>query len=185
MLDIGCGGGGLGEALSGKGCDLVGWDLSPDRTQQRGEFYNSLVKKDVENEEFGQGKYDVIVLADVLEHLNTPETVLQKIRPLLNPGGLILVSLPNVAYIENRLGLLGGNWDYTDEGILDRTHIRFFTLSAAKIFLLEAGFEISEIDSEVPTITSAWKSGVFSMLSKAWPGLFAIGWLFQCNAPGK
>jgi hypothetical protein len=53
------------------------------------------------------------------------------------------------------------------------------------MFLLEAGFEINEIDSEVPTITSAWKSGIFSMLSKAWAGLFAIGWLFQCNVPEK
>jgi 2-polyprenyl-3-methyl-5-hydroxy-6-metoxy-1,4-benzoquinol methylase len=183
VLDIGCGGGGLGEALSGKDCNLVGWDLSPDRTQERGKFYDSLVKKDIEKEKFGQGKYDVIVLADVLEHLNTPETVLQKIKHLVNPGGSILVSLLNVAYIENRLGLLKGNWDLTDEGILDRTHIRFFTLTSAKMFLLEAGFEVNEIDSEVPTITSAWKSGIFSMLSKAWPGMFAIGGLFQCDVP--
>jgi 2-polyprenyl-3-methyl-5-hydroxy-6-metoxy-1,4-benzoquinol methylase len=179
VLDIGCGGGGLGEALTGKGCNLIGWDLSPDRTQERGKFYDSLVKKDIEKEEFGQEKYDVIVLADVLEHLTYPEKVLKKSRESLNSGGIVLVSLPNVAYLDNRIGLLKGNWNYTDHGILDQTHLKFFTLFTAEQLLLSAGYRIQEIDPETPSINSVWKSNIFSILSEAWPGLFAIGWVFQ------
>ena len=97
----------------------------------------------------------------------------------MNAGGKVLVSLPNVAYFENRLGLFKGNWNYTDEGILDRTHIRFYTLATARKFLTDAGFNIREMEPEIPIIHSAWKRNLFSFLSKTFPSLFAIGWVFE------
>ena len=105
--------------------------------------------------------------------------MLKKSRESLNSGGIVLVSLPNVAYLDNRIGLLKGNWNYTDHGILDQTHLKFFTLFTAEQLLLSAGYRIQEIDPETPSINSVWKSNIFSILSEAWPGLFAIGWVFQ------
>jgi O-antigen biosynthesis protein len=183
VLDVGCGGGDLGFALQGKQCALTGLDLKLDRINANRELYQSLEERNIEKQGLSDEKYDVIVFSDVLEHLNDPEKVLERSRESLQPGGMILVSLPNVAYLDNRLGLLKGNWNYTDDGILDRTHLKFFTLSTAEKLLVSAGFRIQEIDSEIPVIQSVWQSSLFSILSEAWPGLFAIGWVFQADNP--
>jgi len=179
VLDVGCGAGDLGRSLNGKQCNVTGWDLKLDRINANCEAYQLLEEHDIETQGFGSEKYDVIVFSDVLEHLSDPEKVLKKSRESLSSGGMLLVSLPNVAYLDNRIGLLQGNWNYIDKGILDRTHLKFFTLFAAEQFLVSAGYRIQEIDPEIPVINSAWKSSIFSMLSKAWPELFAIGWVFH------
>ena len=183
VLDVGCGTGELGRSLNGNQCNVTGWDLKLDRAHANREAYQLLEEHDIEKQGFGSEKYDVIVFSDVLEHLNDPEKVLEKSRESLNAGGMILVSLPNVAYMDNRVGLLKGNWNYTDAGILDRTHLKFFTLLTAEQLLVSAGFRIQEIEPEIPVIRSAWKSNIFSILSQAWPGLFAIGWVFQVHDP--
>ena len=72
-----------------------------------------------------------------------------------------------------------GNWDYTDDGILDRTHIRFYTLETARDLIADAGFTIVEMEPEIPIIHSVWKRNLFSFLSRNFPSLFAIGWLFE------
>jgi O-antigen biosynthesis protein len=183
VLDVGCGSGDLGRSLHGKQCKVTGWDLKFDRINANREFYQALEERNVETQGLGDEKYDVVVFSDVLEHLNDPEKVLVKSRESLRSGGMVLISLPNVAYLDNRLGLLKGNWNYTDEGILDRTHLKFFTLLTAEQLLVSSGFRVQDIEPEIPVIHSAWKSGIFSMLSEAWPGLFAIGWVFQADDP--
>lgn len=73
-------------------------------------------------------RYDFIVLADVIEHLANPEPILRSLKSLLSPGGSVVVSTPNVAFASVRLALLNGCFDYVDSGILERTHLRFYTL---------------------------------------------------------
>ena len=75
----------------------------------------------------------------MLEHLYDADKVLRQSRDILNAGGKVLVSLPNVASFEKPLGVFKGNWNYTNEGILDRIHIRFYTLAMARKFLTDAG----------------------------------------------
>jgi 2-polyprenyl-3-methyl-5-hydroxy-6-metoxy-1,4-benzoquinol methylase len=179
VFDVGCGGGDLGCFLKEKSCIVTGWDQKLDRIHKNAEFYKLLEERDVEKEGLGNEKYDAVVFSDVLEHLYDAGKVLQQSRDLLNVGGKVLVSLPNVAYFENRLGLFKGDWNYTDEGILDRTHIRFYTLASARNFLTDAGFTIREMEPEIPIIHSAWKRNLFSFLSKNFPSLFAIGWIFE------
>ena len=179
VLDVGCGLGDLGRSLNGKQCNVTGWDLKLDRINANREFYQSLEELDIEKQGFGNEKYDVVVFSDVLEHLIDPEKVLTKSRESLRPGGMVLISLPNVAYLGIRLGLLKGNWNYTDEGILARSHLRFFTLSTTEQLLMSSGFRVQDMEPEIPIIHSAWKPVVYSILSKAWPSLFAIGWIFQ------
>ena len=127
-------------------------------------------------------KFDVIVFSDVLEHLIYPEKVLTKSSESLRPGGRVLISLPNVAFLNIRIGLLKGNWNYTNEGILARSHLNFYTLSTAGQLLMSSGFKVQDMEAENPIIHSAWKSVVYSILSKAWPSLFAIGWIFQVGS---
>lgn len=182
VFDVGCGGGDLGCSLKEKKCEVTGWDQKLDRIHKNAEFYKLLEERDVEKEGLGKEKYDFVVFSDVLEHLNDAGKVLRQSRELLDAGGKVLVSLPNVAYFENRLGLFKGNWNYTDEGILDRTHIRFYTLETARKFLTDAGFTIREMEPEIPIIHSAWKRNLFSFLSKNYPSLFAIGWVFEIES---
>jgi SAM-dependent methyltransferase len=91
------------------------------------------------------GPFDAIIYGDVLEHLSDPLSALLAVNPSLAPGGLVVVSVPNVAHLWVRLALLGGRFDYTDRGILDRTHLRFFTRRTLLALLAEAGLAVSAL----------------------------------------
>jgi SAM-dependent methyltransferase len=90
--------------------------------------------------EFGEGTFDVVVFGDVLEHLRDPMPVLRRARPLLAPGGSVVISVPNIAHGDVRLALLKGRFRYTKLGLLDETHTRFFTRENLDPFLRDAGF---------------------------------------------
>jgi len=91
------------------------------------------------------GQFDVIIYGDILEHLRNPMEVFTGFNRSLRPGGRVIVSVPNVAHLWVRLNLLLGRFGYANRGILDRTHLRFFTLSLFKRFLADAGLECDEI----------------------------------------
>lgn len=90
--------------------------------------------------------YDIIIAADVLEHLLDPEVVLSKLKAHLHRGGLLVVSLPNVANIYVRLSLLFGRFRYHTKGILDRTHLHFYTLDTARMMLRKTGWVVEHAD---------------------------------------
>ena len=97
----------------------------------------------------GQRRFDRILLPDVLEHLRHPEHLLRDCATLLKPNGSIVVSVPNVANITVRMALLCGQFRYAERGILDRTHLRFFTRSSARRLLNSNGYEVLETKSTV------------------------------------
>ena len=83
--------------------------------------------------------FDVVLLGDVLEHLRDPLKVLRSVSSLLAPGGYVVASVPNVAHVDVRLALLQGRFDYRPWGLLDQSHLRFFTLSSFSQLLERAG----------------------------------------------
>ena len=87
-------------------------------------------------------KYDYIIMGDVLEHLIHPEDLLLKIKDWLSPNGMILTSIPNILHFSAILPILMGNFDYADSGILDRTHLRFFTKYNSINLLQNCGYKI-------------------------------------------
>lgn len=106
---------------------------------------------DVENLSALPRGYDVVVAADLLEHLTEPQQMLRRIREALPPGGLLLISVPNVAHLSVRLTLLFGSFTYAERGILDRTHRIFFTRNSLRELLRQEGFRIErEAVSVVP-----------------------------------
>jgi SAM-dependent methyltransferase len=128
-------------------------------------------------------KFDRILLLDILEHLSYPERILRQCTELLQKDGEVIVSVPNVANISVRLSLLFGNFNYADRGILDRTHVRWFTRKTARQFLRDAGYRIvAERETVIPIalalgisptgILFAIINSGLALLTRLLPGVF-------------
>ena len=149
ILDVGTAHGYLGEILKSHGHSLVGIEQDPAAAEQARSYYDYVHVADIEDFEFPYCReFDYILFADVLEHLRDPGDVLQRSLLTLKQRGEIIVSLPNIANIVIRLSLLVGRFEYGERGILDRTHLRFFTLAGVRMLLQEASCRIVEV---VPT----------------------------------
>jgi 2-polyprenyl-3-methyl-5-hydroxy-6-metoxy-1,4-benzoquinol methylase len=146
ILDVGCAAGAMGAAMLAAGAtEVVGIEVhAPAAAIARGRV-TSVFGYDIDQLPelpFPPGYFDVITLADVLEHLRDPPAVLRHLRRWLSGDGRIVCSLPNVRHESVLLPLLvHGQWDYVEAGILDRTHLRFFTLESMLRMLREAGYE--------------------------------------------
>jgi len=108
----------------------VGVETNPLSVDKAKIHYKRIFQADIESFDFPfDQEFDCIIFADVLEHLRDPETVLKRAMSALRPTGQVVISVPNVANIVVRLSLLFGRFNYAERGILDRTHLRFFTLA--------------------------------------------------------
>jgi 2-polyprenyl-3-methyl-5-hydroxy-6-metoxy-1,4-benzoquinol methylase len=149
VLDVGCDTGYLGEALAAFGNRTSGVEVNQVTASEARKRLENVAVGDLERmdliEIFGRGAFDVVIFGDVLEHLRDPLPVLRQSRGLLAPGGSVLVSLPNVAHGDIRLALLHGRFRYTNVGILDETHTKFFTRDTLVEFLHDAGFVLVEL----------------------------------------
>lgn len=149
VLDVGCDTGYLGEALAAFGNTTSGFEVNEATAQEARKKLHRVEVGDLEATDlvalFGRDMFDVVVFGDVLEHLRDPLSVLRQARPLLAPGGSVVISTPNVAHGDVRLALLSGRFDYNKLGILDETHTRFFTRDSLVTFLHDAGFVLAEL----------------------------------------
>ena len=149
ILEIGCSGGATGAlALAGGKCRrYCGVELFPEPAAAARERLTEVVEGDVEQLElpWPAGSFDALILSEVLEHLRDPWSVLERVRPLLRPGGLVFVSTPNVAHREIIVMLLRGRWELRSYGPLDATHLRWFTPSSLRRAFEEAGFVVDSV----------------------------------------
>lgn len=148
VLDIGCWNGDLGAHLRSRNTEVVGLEQDAEAAATAAARLDSVITGDVETldllDTFGPARFDVIVLGDVLEHLVEPDRTLRRVRPLLSTSGYVVASIPNVAHGSVRLNLLQGDFRYTDVGLLDRTHLRFFTRRSLEELFENAGFVVVE-----------------------------------------
>jgi len=147
VLDVGIGGGALGRHLSSaRGCRVDGATLSPVEAERAAPHYRRIEIADLNitslDALFAGRRYDAIICADVLEHLPRPTAVLESCRRLLADDGRLLLSIPNVAYSGLIAELMAGEFRYRDEGLLDRTHVRFFTRRSLLRLLREQGWQV-------------------------------------------
>lgn len=143
VLDVGCATGYLAQALVERGCTVSGVELDEAAAEGARPHLERLVLGDLETmdlaEAFGDDRFDVVVFGDVLEHLRDPLPVLRQAKALLADRGSVVASIPNIAHGSVRLALLAGRFDYQDLGLLDSTHVRFFTRSSVEDLFREAG----------------------------------------------
>jgi 2-polyprenyl-3-methyl-5-hydroxy-6-metoxy-1,4-benzoquinol methylase len=178
VLDVGCATGYLGKEIMKevKGIDVFGVEVDCETAREAKKFYSEVIIKDLNsigrgsvgeiNEIFRGRRFDLIIFADVLEHLINPSLVLAYfVNNYLKKGGKIIISLPNVAHLSIRLNLLLGRFEYTQMGILDKTHLRLYTLASAKKMIKESGLVVEKI---------LFSSNRFGWLIKLFPFLGTV-----------
>lgn len=143
VLEVGTATGYLSSEMVKRGCNVTGIEQDTEMASLARQYCREMIVGDIETLDLnGLGQFDAIVFGDVLEHLRNPRAVLEKISHLLKPGGNILISLPNIANIWVRLNLLLGRFNYSRVGILDESHLRFFTLKTAKKLAADSGLDV-------------------------------------------
>lgn len=151
VLDLGCGPGALGSILAAKRCTVDGVEANAEAAALAAPHHRRVVVADLESEalatHFAGQRYDYIVCADVLEHLRQPERLVAQLPALLTPAGRILLSIPNVAYAGLVGALINGEFHYRSEGLLDATHLRFFTRTSLLDFIAHCGLHVTGIDT--------------------------------------
>jgi len=163
LLEIGTATGYLTAEMARLGCRVTGLEQDPEMAGIASEYCQTMLVGDVESVDLdGLGQYDAVILGDILEHLHNPQEVLRKLTKRLRPGGKILMSLPNVANIWVRLNLLFGRFNYSRVGILDESHLRFFTLETSKKLAHDSGLEVIRINTTpipLPILLPATQKG--------------------------
>lgn len=173
LLDVGCAGGATARLVKEKypDCRCVGIELNSKAAALAATRMDKVISASVEelcvpNEDLPAQAFDVIVMADVLEHLYNPWKVLEKFRPLLSKEGRIIASLPNIFNLQIFERLASGTWEYDKDGILDITHLRFFTPPDMRAMFEEAGYEI-ELMKGIPhpkeALPVAQRDGLFGV----------------------
>lgn len=161
VLDVGSACGDFGLLLhKQKNCEVHGMEFSAASIEVARETnaysalhqvdLNGLTERDFENY---YGRFDCIALLDVLEHVLNPDEVLRRLVFLLKKDGFFVISLPNVAFGDVKLQLLTDDFPYADTGILDRTHLRFFTYRTIAVFLAELGMKIVDCSVKVADVS--------------------------------
>jgi len=170
VLDVGCATGYLGEALTAQGCTVTGVEYDLKAAAAARDHIEEVVEADLNVTElvdlFPGREFDAIVFGDVLEHLLDPDAVLRSAVRLLAAGGAVIIGIPNVTHGSVRLALLQGRWDYRETGLLDRTHIRFFTRESVVQMVTDADLHITDFLSTVVDPLS----GEVEIDDKALPG---------------
>lgn len=151
VLDMGCAGGYFAKLLSRRACEVVGIDVNPSAAEEASRFCVSAYTADIDRATLREilpegSRFDVVVFGDVLEHLREPMRLLEEARLFLAEGGYVVASIPNVAHGAIRLSLFAGAFNYQKIGILDDTHLRFFTVKTIEEMFVIAGFRLERVE---------------------------------------
>lgn len=154
ILEVGCARGGTGAlALAeGKCGHYAGIELDPASAEAARAHLSEVHVGNVETMElpFEPGRFDALIVSEVLEHLVDPWAAVARLAPLVRPGGLVFASSPNVSHYSVIANLIRGRWELTDRGTMDRTHLRWFTPDLYAGIFRQAGFEIEQIRPVTP-----------------------------------
>lgn len=189
VLDIGCATGFIGEYLrKKKECEVFGIDIRKEEIQVAKKRLQKAIVIDIEKKdsvkkilkETRNKKFDVILATSVIEHLKEYNNALSHMKFLLKPGGIIVASTPNIAHWSMRLELLKGKFNYSEYGILDNTHLHFFTVQTFKEYFEKNGLKVGKIFYD--TVGGGFPR-ISRFLGKFLPNLFAYQILIVARKP--
>jgi 2-polyprenyl-3-methyl-5-hydroxy-6-metoxy-1,4-benzoquinol methylase len=197
VLDIGAGEGFFAAELAANGNRVTGIDnrLTPVETSRFERYFTADLEDGIAQviRQLDGQRFDRVLLLDVLEHLRSPEMILRQAQEVLKRQGLLIVSLPNIANIYVRLTLLFGRFDYAERGLLDKTHVRFFTRKTARRLIESNGYTIvEEAQTVIPLeLVLGWSpdnlimralNRVLAAATWMFPGLFGYQVMFVARA---
>ena len=150
VLELGPATGYISNILKIHDCQVVGIENDPNFAKQAKKILDKVIVGDIEEldlkKALGSKKFDVILIGDVLEHLKNPEKLLQKLPRFLAKDGYLVCSIPNITHGSIRLKLLNGEFAYKETGLLDKTHLRFYTLESIISLFDSTGYSITELN---------------------------------------
>jgi 2-polyprenyl-3-methyl-5-hydroxy-6-metoxy-1,4-benzoquinol methylase len=196
VLDVGCGEGFLSEELAKAGNRVTGVDALPAASQ--GASMEGYFQADLNDglerviPRLGGATFDRVLFMDILEHLQDPGKLLRQCRPLVAPKGIAVISVPNIANITVRAMLLLGKFEYADRGIMDRTHLHFYTHKTARRMVEENGYRVLDIKATVMPVELALGlrdenplmkaiNRILGVLTRMMPGLFGYQIILQAE----
>lgn len=174
VLEVGCSSGYLSNIFKAAGCEVTAIEIDPEQAEKARPYCSRVITGSAEDAAvLGQadGSYDVILFADIIEHLMSPEKTIAHLLPFLKEDGCVIVSVPNIANWRIRLDLLLGKFHYAPEGIMDMTHVRFYTIETIRSLLENCGLRV---DRFIPGATR-----MPEFLVNAMPSLFAVHLIFR------
>jgi 2-polyprenyl-3-methyl-5-hydroxy-6-metoxy-1,4-benzoquinol methylase len=193
VLDVGAASGTLGRLCEGMSLVLRGIEPEEKWIESGRRYYRDVLVSTIDDapDDFLRD-HSAVVCGDVLEHLANPDWTLRRLVSLQRPGSMFVVSVPNVANVWVRLNLLCGRFDYTDRGILDRTHLRFFTRRSFMRFLAGSGLDVHRVavtpiplDLVSPFFArSIFGRNLFRLLAaatRAWPTMLGFQLVATCQ----
>ncbi|MBZ5523535.1 MAG: class I SAM-dependent methyltransferase [Acidobacteriia bacterium] len=181
ILEFGCANGFISRHLTERGCQVTGVEVDATAAAEARQWCEKIVVADLNKQEWIDqvgDDFDTVLFGDVLEHLLHPEETLRNAARVLAPRGQVIISLPNIAHWSVRSALLRGRFEYQSTGILDITHLRFFTPASARRFIEDAGYQIDS------TLFFVSGSGLGRRMRLLFPGLFATQMMFVATPSG-
>lgn len=148
VLDVGCSKGFIARSLQNSNFDFYGIEFNSKDAKEARKYYKEMKIVDLDNKKifYKENFFDIILMADIIEHLKDSLGTVKYFTQFLKKNGLMILSTANVANIYVRLKLLFGNFDYEERGIMDKTHLRFFTLKTFRKLAKEANLKIIKGD---------------------------------------
>ena len=189
VLDVGAAQGILGQLLQGSGLEIDAVEMHPQWAEDARPFYRRVFNSAIEDAPLPDRTYQVVLCGDVLEHTVDPVAVLRRLRRAATDDATFVVSLPNVAHLAVRLMLLFGRFPRMEKGILDKTHLHFFTRDTAEATLREAGLRVEAASVTGVPLEELWRGGEGRLLFRAMrkmqhaaaalmPRVFGYQWVF-------
>ena len=181
ILDVGCASGGLLASVADLAGHMEGVEVDAVAAATAATVADDVHVGSIDEIALPTASFDVVVLGDVLEHLTDPGRALRHTAAALRSGGTVVVSLPNVAHWSVRFALLAGRWEYRSSGILDDTHLRFFTWTTGAELIESSGLTIVEREPIVSGLGAHLGRSLPRPVERVWrtvgrrrPGLFAF-----------
>ena len=176
VLDVGCSYGDFGKKLKEKGCSVDGVEIDPIAAAAAREYLDHVDSFDIDQSpvvsSMLEKDYDTITYMDVLEHCKNPDLVISEFNKYLAKDGRIIVSVPNIVNVKERFLILFGRFNYEEYGVMDRTHLRFYT-RASSYLLIKRHFENVRFIGYTPRFNS------LNRLVNIWPTLFALQFVIE------
>lgn len=181
VLECGCSNGFLSRLITAGGSRVVGLEIDPEAAEEARRSCARVLSIDLNDSSWTKSvgeQFDLVTFGDVLEHLVDPQAVLRQAQQLLAPGGRVLICLPNIAHWRIRLRLLRGKFEYEPMGIMDYTHLRFFTVATARKMIQGAGYRVVRFQAIYGGLVTSRLLPVWQKLASWFSGALAIQMMF-------